>query len=234
MAGRILRPSGADRVAIGYAHNGMLHQPFVECLLACQTIDAGNHLEGTISASGPYIAQNRNLIVRRFLDESRSDWLWFLDYDIIFAPETLPVLLSAAHATTTPIVGGLYFGRFKEGIRSMWMHEKDGNEFTPVEYFTDQLTELTFIGMGCTMIHRSVFEKLDNDDPWPWFDHDVMITPDGPERMSEDYVFCDRARKAGFTIWGVPIGLGHIKGTIIDYDAYMAERGERDEPMGEA
>jgi hypothetical protein len=213
----------ADRVAIGYCHNGMVHQPWMECVLACQTLHS-DLIEGTISASGPYIAQNRNLVVRRFLDESHSDWLWFLDYDIIFAPETLPILLSAAHLTTHPIVGGLYFGRFKEGIRSMWMTEKIGNEFTPVEWFTDQLQPLSFIGMGCTMIHRSVFQKLDNPDPWPFFGHAVMDTPEGREMMSEDYVFCRRARDCGFSIWGVPIGLGHIKGTIIDYDTYMKER----------
>lgn len=219
-----------DRVAIGYCHNGMVHQPFMECVLATQTIDGGRHLEGTISASGPYIAQNRNLVVRRFLNESSSDWLWFLDYDIIFAPETLAWLLKAADPVSHPIVSGLYFGRFKEGIRSMWMHERAGNEFTPVEFFRGDLEPLTFTGMGCALIHRSVFEKLDNDDPWPWFDHDLMVTPDGPERMSEDYVFCRRARDAGFTIWGLPIGLGHIKGATLDYDAYMADQNPKRTP----
>lgn len=215
-----------DRVAIGYAHNGMVHQPWMECVLAVQTVDAGRHLEGTISAAGPYIAQNRNLIVKRFLLESEADWLWFLDYDIIFAPETLGVLLSAAHPTAMPIVGGLYFGRFAEGIRSMWREEKDGNRLSPVEIFTDKLTPLSAIGMGCTMIHRRVFQAMlaDNDDPWPWFRH--SITPEGDERNSEDYHFCQEARKLGFSIWGVPIGLGHIKGTILDFDAYMKENAD--------
>lgn len=213
-----------DRVAIGYAHNGMVHQPWMECVLACQTVDGGRHLEGTISAAGPYIAQNRNLVVKRFLLESDAGWLWFLDYDIIFAPETLPVLLSAAHPTAAPIVGGLYFGRFAEGIRSMWMQETEQSRLTPVGSFTNELTPLSALGMGCTMIHRRVFQTMleGNDDPWPWFRHSV--TPEGDERNSEDYHFCQEARRLGHAIFGVPIGLGHIKSQILDYDAYVAGR----------
>jgi glycosyl transferase family 2 len=212
------------KVAVGYVHNGMVHQPWMECLLACQTVDAGRHLEGTISAAGPYIANNRNLVVKRFLMESQADYLWFLDYDIIFAPEVLPILLSAAHPTAAPIVGGLYFGRFAEGIRSMWTVETEESRLTRVEYFTDRLQPLSAIGMGCTMIHRRVFQGMleGNDDPWPWYRH--SITPEGDERNSEDYHFCQEARRLGYPIWGVPVGLGHIKSTILDYDAYMKER----------
>jgi hypothetical protein len=220
----------SDQVVIGYAHDGSVKQPFMECVLATQMTDAGRRLQGTCSATGPYIAQNRNVVAQRFLAQTTADWLWFLDTDIIFAPETMEWLLKAASWPERPIVAGLYFVRLKEGIVSTWTHHRNGDDWVRVEVFTEQLEQLTFCGMGCTMIHRHVLEKmlekddLDHGDPWPWFGHDIMHPPTGAERMSEDYVFCQRARDAGFTIWGVPIGLGHIKGQILDFDQYMKER----------
>jgi hypothetical protein len=208
-----------DRVVIAYCHNGMVHQPFMECVLASWRANP-DLIEGTISGTGPYIAANRNFVVRQFLEKARSEWLWFLDYDIIFAPETLPWLLKAAQEKGVAVYAGLYFVNLKEGIRSTWLDE----DWKPVEYFGETLTEIAFCGMGCALIHRDILVDTKTTDPWPWFGHDIMETPTGPERMSEDYVFCDRVRNHGYKIWGVPIGLGHIKGQVLDFDAYMKER----------
>jgi Glycosyl transferase family 2 len=223
---------GRDSVVIGYAHNGMVHQPWMECVLATQTAHP-DLIEGTISAAGAYIAQNRNQVVRKFLDNATSDWLWFLDYDIIFSPETLPWLLKAGAEKGPGVYAALYFVRLKEGIRSTWLADRGGNPWTPVEFFGDRLEELTFCSMGATLIHRRVLlDTINEDDPWPWFGHDIMETPTGWERMSEDYVFCHRARAAGHNIWGVPVGCGHIKTQILDFDAYLEER--RTHALGEA
>jgi hypothetical protein len=209
-----------NTVAIGYCHNGMVHQPWMECVLATQT--AHPHLvEGTISASGAYIAQNRNRVVQRFLDEAQSQYLWFLDYDIIFAPETLPWLLKAANENGPGMYAALYFVSLRGGLRATWLKE----DWTPVDVFTETLTPLGFVAMGCTLIHREILAATKNEeDPWPWFGHDIMDTPTGLERMSEDYGFCQRARDKGYRIWGVPIGLGHIKTQVLDFDLYMKEK----------
>lgn len=218
-----------DLVLVGYAHTGVVRQSFMESLVTTRVVDAGAHIIGHTAAGGPYIAQNRNVIVRRFLAETPAEWLWMLDTDIIFAPNTLPVLLSAARPASNPIVTGLYFVRLREGLVSTWKRRVGDDEWVAVTDWDGTLVDLTFCGAGCLLIHRSVLEKMDDPtDPWCWFGHDVMVPTGGPaERMSEDYTFCARARAAGFVITGVPIGLGHDKGgVILDYDLYEKERSE--------
>ena len=209
---------------IGYATSGSLTHPFVECVRAAQDANAGL-IEGVISAAGPYIPQNRNEVVRRFLKEASSEWLWFLDTDIIFSPETLPWMLEAGREKGPSVIAALYFVNLKGGLRPTWLRE----DWSPVEYFSDKLEPIAYCGMGATLIHRFALEAMQNlvepHDPWKWFGHDLLEGAHGWERMSEDYTFCHRVRTAGFDIWGIPVGCGHLKNIIVDFDTYMKERG---------
>ena len=88
----------------------------------------------------------------------------------------------------------------------------------------DAGVELGSCGMGCTLIHRNVFEKLQqilSDDPWPWFGHDIIQTVRGAERAGEDVTFCKRAREAGFKI------VGHCGVTVEHYKPLYMPHGER-------
>jgi len=59
--------------------------------------------------SGPRIAAARNRVVEQWLTDPASTWLWMLDTDMTFTPDTLDRLLDAADPVERPIVGGLCF-----------------------------------------------------------------------------------------------------------------------------
>jgi hypothetical protein len=76
----------------------------------------------------------------------------------------------------------------------------------PISSPASDLVEMQRIPTGCLLIKMSVFEKLTR----PYFRFE---TDSEGAIVGEDYVFCDRAREAGFHIWcDVTISreLGHL------------------------
>lgn len=167
---------------------------------------------------GTLITQARNTIATRFM-KSKAEWLLFLDDDMLFPCGNAAVLngrwngrLPEMFANTDvitklishgkPLVGGLYFGRDPQGVAQYgeafehehendYAHNAPYNELRPVKWF----------GGGCMLIHRSVFEAIQEKFPetnytasgrtYGFF---TSITPD----QGEDVAFCLRAKEAGF------------------------------------
>jgi hypothetical protein len=119
---------------------------------------------------------------------------------------------------TRPIVAGVGCARKKEKVYfSMLDHDEDGN----VLMDSMGLVRAKRVGTGFMMIQRQVFETLRDQHPeWKYYDqnHDCdmytyfdFLLSQEEGYMGEDFVFCERARQAGFTVWIDPtIKLGHM------------------------
>lgn len=161
------------------------------------------------------VSRARNSISKMFL-ESGCDHLLMVDADMVINADDIFRLL--AFNQTRPIVAGIGCARKKEKVYfSMLDNDEDGN----VLMDSMGLVKAKRVGTGFIMIQRQVFEKLKADHPeWEYFDHnhnDKMVAYfdfhlDQEEGyMGEDFVFCERARQAGFSIWIDPtIKLGHM------------------------
>jgi predicted SAM-dependent methyltransferase len=137
-----------------------------------------------------------------------------LDWDITFTPDDVYKVLDEAGDDPMKVVTGCYVTWFgvDGALRPCWFEEVDGEEYVPAPSFrSGEIIPLTVAGMGFTLMHRDLLlkmEKAANDDPWPWFGHDVI----GNDRVGEDLTFCKRARQVGATIWGHGgVQLGHTK-----------------------
>jgi len=212
------------RIVMAYAHAFKGDIAFMESLLQLQKFDmrGENLIEGFCGVGGHFTTTNRNGVVEHFLKrESKPQWLVFLDTDIVFAnPEIIYGLYEDADPVERPIVSGLYFTYVATIFTACWFKRKseEFGEYRSLEQLEPSLQELDAIGMGCAIIHRSVFEKMAEaypreKDPWQWFGHDLVQTSSGlPDRLGEDMSFCRRARELGFRIWGDGrLGFGHIK-----------------------
>jgi hypothetical protein len=229
-----------ELVTIGYCHYGTVSDDFCESLLFMRDYDRehGQHWDQIVKAKGPYIPLSRNDIVNAFLEQRFAHWLLFLDNDMIFPVNTMEALLALADPVEVPILCAIYLTPLfpdpdnKERLEFLpaWAYD-GGRERSPVLAvdFDQPLMELHGCGMGCTLIHRSVFETMREaypDDPWKWFNHDLVhVEGRDPERLGEDFTFCVRARELGFKVWGTPdVRCGHIKTQLLYPLSYREER----------
>jgi hypothetical protein len=160
------------------------------------------------------VSRVRNIIANQFID-SDCDHLFMVDSDINFNADD--VLRLMAWNQMKPIVAGIGVARKTEKVFfSMLDQDEDGN----VVMDNMGLVRAKRVGTGFIMIRRDVFLSLKESHPeWEYFDQnsgktlhsffDFKSTPEG--YIGEDYLFCDRAREAGFTVWVDPtIKLGHM------------------------
>jgi hypothetical protein len=163
------------------------------------------------AASGG-IASTRNDLTRIFLDETGCDWMWMVDADMGFKPDTLDRLLEVLDMTPPldrgGVAGALCFSWRPEEPDGMGGYRCrpiptlfgwDGRGFQVAEsYPHNTVVKVAGTGAACLLMHRSVMELLrekHGDDWWT-----PVRYPDG-DFISEDLSFCYRAGEAGFPIF---------------------------------
>lgn len=186
-----------------------------ETALAVQAMVARHkpHVEVHYLSNVP-IETARDVLVARFLKTSHPT-LCFLDSDVR-PPDTLLDLADLGH----PITAGWYplLTRRHELMPSLFRRGPDGKTYQPYWEDADGLVEVDAIGLGCALIRREVFAKLER--PYFSFRHD----PADPEQWTgEDVDFCQKAQAAGFRILAAPrMACGHLK--TVDLLALWAGR----------
>lgn len=161
------------------------------------------------------VSRARNMIAHNFL-ESGCDHLLMVDADINFQADDVFRLL--AFNQTKPIVAGIGMARKKEKV---WFSSLDQDEEGHVQMDSMGLVKAKRVGTGFMMVQRKVFEDMMEAHPeWEYFDHnhntkvfcffDFKLSQE-EGYVGEDFLFCDRARELGHTVWIDPtIRLGHM------------------------
>jgi hypothetical protein len=222
------------KVVLGYVHPTEVAVSFHESVLGLvmhdfnhdrRIVDGGGRLARYSSAN---ISNARNGIVRHFLDGTKAEWLWFVDADMSFPPDTLDRLLVEADATRAPIVGGLCFGTDEGQLFStlydLTMCEDGRPQMVRYNDWPENtMFQVTATGAACLLIHRTVLEALRarHAEPFPWFAESVL----GDSPMGEDINFCLRAGAAGFPVFvHTGVEIGHAKAHILTAEMYRKQR----------
>lgn len=160
----------------------------------------------------------RNDLAEAFLKTS-TEWIFWMDSDMLFPPDTLTTLFRVAEEKDAKIVTGIYYQRKGKNLPVLWSRDvplangmlagrgtkrADENKYVGSFTFPHPDKKEPFpvhaAGFGCVLVHRSVFEKMDR----PWF---MFIKG----KCSEDFYFFVNAKELGYTVWAVPGPLlGHI------------------------
>jgi SAM-dependent methyltransferase len=177
----------------------------------------------------------RNMIIKQL----EKDWLFFMDADQTFHPDTLRKLLS----WDLPIVSGLYFKSpgnpvphaYKYAYQEAVGEQKDTHFYAalidPVTQFllkhTDKLKnseaivlpstkedllEVDGVGAGCILVHRQVLDAIEP----PWFEYNKESF------VGEDFYFCRKVQAAGFKIFLDPgVICGHRMKAYITAEHFL-------------
>lgn len=118
---------------------------------------------GAFMASGGALTDiNRNNIAHWFYEERKNDseWLFFVDDDVELPDDTLTRLLSY----DKPFVTGIYYRRSPPCEPLIYKREEESGWYVPLlpetDYRTGELIEVDGCGLGCALIHRSVFSAI--------------------------------------------------------------------------
>lgn len=204
-----------DRVVASWLHPAeAITPPFVASINAVER--HSRRLAGTIPIpAGANIVNARNAQARMFL-QTDAQWLWIVDSDMGFSADTLDRLCEQAHDENRPIVGGLCFSlltdpktRIEHPAPTLYQLSDTPGVMWRMWDWPDGLVEVDATGAACLLVHRSVLERMSavHDEPWPWFCETAM---DG-RPVSEDIVFCLRARQLGYPV---------VVDTTVDIDHY--------------
>ena len=192
------------RVLIGILSNeAARYAEFWACMMRLE-VPAGSVKDVAI---GTDYVSNQNLLVQRCLDEG-FDFLWLMGDDHSFGPDLLERLLVSAQAYDLPILVPLCSARRAPFALVDYGRnpDPDGPDYLPVSLTdipTEGIIELDAAGSAGMLIRRDTLEAID----YPWFEN-------GPR--SEDIVWCEKARAAGFTIHAdVACRLGHILTAVV-------------------
>jgi len=179
---------------------------------------------------GVNVDKARNEIVRKL----EKDWLFFMDSDQTFHPDTLNRLLS----WDLPIVSGVYFKTpgqpiphiykyvYKDDAHLYISKVKEVGDFL-IRYKDElskadqamilpakreDLIECDGVGGGCLLVHRRVFEAIKD----PWFECAKGTV------AGEDFDFSRKVQMAGFKIFADPgVLCGHEQKDITGHQHFL-------------
>jgi len=193
-----------ETLTIAWCDNGNTDGKFTEGLL--YTVIHAQHLgikvHGSVRVSGNQIARQRQTLFDNWADNIKTDWILWVDSDIVLTIESLGRLLEAADKDSAKIVSGLYFVSNepeKPLMRPIPCAYKFINDMEQIESLTDlpndQVIETDAAGMGLILMHKSIIKPVRNVSK----DNFVFAETNGigAKFVGEDISFFKNVKKAG-------------------------------------
>jgi hypothetical protein len=226
-----------DSMLIGYVCGDNLDREFMPSVIRAMSHDSDvehggrRQILGLINKKGTDVTNNRNALVPDFLS-TPAEYLFSLDTDVNVHPTAPYLLFDAAKQNDAPIMSGLYFSFLSTGALLPTWFENDDEKGNGNVKFVEQVNHgevkpLAGVGMGCALIHRSVFEAFLKvpkwaSDSWTWFGRDQYGPPEATAHMGEDICFCRRAASLGFQTWGnAAVEAKHAKRWEIGFEEFV-------------
>ena len=116
----------------------------------------------------------RGVLASIFLAETKHEWLLMTDCDMQFTMEDIERLLGRGQK----LIGGLYQKRVRTESPQYVLNPLPGRPFDPGDWEVQEVSE---VGTGFMLIHRSVLEAIRDANP------DIRYTEDGTGSTRWDF-----------------------------------------------
>jgi len=195
-------------------------------------LHSGVEVTTTLRSQGNQIARQRDKVINHWYEGNKSDWLLWVDSDVVISPETFKLLWDNKDAVERPILTGVYFTTDTPEQPLMdpqptlfWFVNKGDtigiNRVHPLP--KDKLIKVGAAGMGFVLMHRSVVDRIREATP------DVPLFSDlghGKNFMGEDIYFFALCDKADIPVYAhTAATVPHMKRFSFDVHYYDALYG---------
>lgn len=193
--------SSKETLSIGWCDNGVSDGKFTEGMVytALTSQLVGVPIHNAMRVKGNQISRQRMELFNRWADHAKTDWLLWVDSDIVLTKEVLKLLWDAADKNTRPVVTGVYFV-WKDSINNLPVPMptifKKGTHEYEIEYIhplpENEIIEVDSAGFGIVLMHKSIIPKLREKFP----DQSFFAEKDlgGDKFIGEDIVFFNKLR----------------------------------------
>lgn len=217
-----------DTVAIGWCDNGTTDGKFTEGLTTAIIGGPNNgmNINTSIRVQGNQIGRQRQALFDHWADKLKTDWLLWVDSDIVLNLEAMQKLWKTADKIAKPVVSGVYFiSKENEGtlMRPFPALFNDISEYQ-IQYIhplpDNEVVQIDNAGFGFILMHKSIVPKMREAHPGKGM---FMETGDGNDDhfVGEDIIFFRRMKAAGIPLYAHTGAIvKHMKRFSVDYDYY--------------
>lgn len=199
--------SSKDTLTIGWCDGGMVDGKFTQGLMytILEAPKQGINVTQAVRVHGNQIGRQRQALFDGWADQLDTDWLLWVDSDIVLTIDLLKKLWEAANKVIKPVVSGIYFiSKQDEGTLTYPLPQifNDVDEFTIKHIHPlpdNEIIQIDCAGMGLVLMHRSVVDKL--REKFPGESMFAEKETPGDKYVSEDVVFFRKLKAAGVPVY---------------------------------
>ena len=222
-----------ETLTIAWCDNGMVDGKFMQGVTDVM-LHSGVKVATTLRSQGNQIGRQRETIVKAWYEQNKSDWILWVDSDVVISPETFLKLWDKRDAVRKPLLTGVYFTTDtpEEPLMvpspTVFEFVVNGNEVGIKRLHPlpkDKFLQVGAAGMGFVLMHRSVITRILEVEP-----NTPIFTEVGVNKsfMGEDIFFFALCNKAEIPVWCDTSALvPHMKRFSFDvnyYDAFVGDK----------
>lgn len=218
-----------ETVSIGWCDNGTTDGKFTEGLMTAVITGGANKMPiaSSIRVQGNQIGRQRQVLWDHWADKMDTDWLLWVDSDIVLTPDVMQKLWATADKHHRPVVSGVYFiSKENEGtlMKPYPVLFNDLSEFQ-IQYLhplpVNQVVQCDSAGFGLVLMHRSIVKKMREAHPNQSVFTESAASNNDEHFVGEDIVFFRKMKAAGIPLHAHTGALvKHMKRFSLDYDYY--------------
>ena len=220
--------SSKETVALAWCDGGLVDGRFMDSMLLTMmnAPKIGINIVNKIRVNGNQIGRQRQVLFDNWADVTKTDWLLWVDSDIVLTPDSLKLVWNAADKVSKPVVSGTYFVS-KENERSLMQPFpalfKEGSNKNELQIIhplpQNELIKVDSAGFGFLLMHKSIIPKMREVSP----DYSLFAEEEGlaDKYISEDIVFFRKLKAAGIDLYAHTGALvQHMKRFSFDINYY--------------
>ena len=222
-----------ETLTIAWCDNGMVDGKFMQGVTDVM-LHSGVKVVTTLRSQGNQIGRQREKIVKHWYENNKSDWILWVDSDVVISPEMFHKLWDKRDAVEKPLLTGVYFTTDtpeeplmvpSPTVFEFVVNDKEVGIKRLHPLPKDKFIQVGAAGMGFVLMHRSVITRILEVKP-----NTPIFTEVGVNKsfMGEDIFFFALCNDAEIPVWCDTSALvPHMKRFSFDvnyYDAFVGDK----------